>query len=354
MLPLEISETDSLQAKMERKHHKSMIIRDRMHTIYLLSNGFKRTLCAEILGCSPNTITEYIRLYNEGGLERLRQLHYHKPVSELEKHKDEIKSDIENLKPSCLSQIRQHILEKYGIQRSLERIRVLLQRWGIKYRKVNPFPGGKDIDEWLSKQAGFIKETIKPLISKSLDKEIDLLFMDAAHFVQGKFDAYLWSEKPMYAPSSSGRYRINVLGGLDLTKKTILSLYNDHYISADTVVEYFEWLRQDHYTDWSRPLHIFLDNARYQKCELVKKAVEHLNIKLEYLPAYSPNLNLIERLWKHIKKVLGRMFFPDKNSFLETIEDILDWINLEEYQHEFEGVFSPKFQTYKKSQILEW
>ena len=354
MLPFEISETDSIQAKMERKQHKSTIIRDRMHAIYLLSIGFPRQECAQILGLSANTITTYIRLYNEGGLARLRQLNYRKPTSILEDFKEQIQSDIEQIKPSCIRQIRQLIIDKYGINRSLERVRVFLHRCGIRYRKLNPCPGPKDIDKWLSKQEEFLENITKPLIDKSLTKQIDLLFMDAAHFVQGKFDAYLWSQKPMYAPTSNGRYRINVLGGLDLSKRAILCLYNDHYISADTLMEYFEWLRQAHYRNPKRTLYILLDNARYQKCQLVQQGAKALNIELVYLPAYSPNLNLIERLWRHIKKLLGRMFFPDKKAFWEAIENILDLINDKEYQHNLKGVFNPNFQTFKKSKILAW
>ena len=64
-----------------------------------------------------------------------------------------------------------------------------------------------------------------------------------------------------------------------------------------------------------------MDNARYQKCKLVfEKAVE-LNIELLYLPAYSPNLNIIERLWKHVKQSCL------KNTYYETFESFQDAID---------------------------
>lgn len=354
MLPLNISKADALQANIERKKHKSAIVRDRMHAIYLLSEGYNRQACAHILNCRANTVTSYIRLYNEGGLEQLRTLYYNKPQSELAKHEDAIKKDLKELKPSSISEIRQYLLEKYGIDRSLERIRVFIRRIGLKYRKVGTLPGGKNIEKWLAEQAAFLEHRLNPLIEKALSGEIDLLFSDAAHFVQGKFSTYIWSEQPMYAPSSSGRYRINVLSGLDIANNWVLSLYNDHYISAETVVEYFEWLRKEHYQDFGRPLHLVLDNARYQKCELVTQAAERLKIELVYLPAYSPNLNLIERLWKHMKKILARNFFPDKASFLLAIEELLDLINTDEYEEKLDSLFNIKFQAFEKSRILTW
>jgi len=47
---------------------------------------------------------------------------------------------------------------------------------------------------------------------------------------------------------------------------------------------------------------IFLDNARYQRCALVMETAKNLNIELCFLPSLSPNLNLIVRLWKFVKK----------------------------------------------------
>ena len=77
-------------------------------------------------------------------------------------------------------------------------------------------------------------------------------------------------------------------------------MYNEGYVDAAFLIDYLNWLREKHYTDRERPLHMVIDNARYQHCALVKQSAEGLNIVLEFLPPYSPNLNLIERLWKSI------------------------------------------------------
>ena len=49
------------------------------------------------------------------------------------------------------------------------------------------------------------------------------------------------------------------------------------------------------------PITLVLDNARYQRNAVVMALAEQLGITLLFLPSYSPNLNLIERLWKFIK-----------------------------------------------------
>ena len=50
------------------------------------------------------------------------------------------------------------------------------------------------------------------------------------------------------------------------------------------------------------PLTLFLDHARYQRCALVQAPAQALGIELEFLPAYSPNPNPIERYWRWVKK----------------------------------------------------
>ncbi len=72
------------------------------------------------------------------------------------------------------------------------------------------------------------------------------------------------------------------------------------------------------------PITLVLDNARYQKCKLVWAVAKSLNIEMLYLPSYSPNLNLIERLWKFVKKdVLYSKYYADFGSFSAAIADCL-------------------------------
>ncbi|MBX2844225.1 MAG: hypothetical protein KTR26_20835 [Flammeovirgaceae bacterium] len=76
--------------------------------------------------------------------------------------------------------------------------------------------------------------------------DTDLLFLDTAHFVQGSYRTYIWSKEPRYFPSAHGRYRVNVLAGLDPANAQILSYYNDSYINACSITGFFQWLREQH------------------------------------------------------------------------------------------------------------
>ncbi|UZR98408.1 helix-turn-helix domain-containing protein [Chondrinema litorale] len=212
MLPIEISKANARTANMLRNRleakHKNPIIRDRFHMIWLLYKGFRRGECANILGVRPNIITKYIRLYNEGGLELLSRFNYKKPVSKLMAHKDKICKAINNILPDCISAIREWIRQELGIERSLHRVRIFIKELGFRYRKTMPFPGGKLSEDWLKEQEKFKTETLFPFLGKAACGSVDLLFLDSAHFVQGKFERFLWSQKPCCNPTLHGRYRV--------------------------------------------------------------------------------------------------------------------------------------------------
>ena len=100
------------------------------------------------------------------------------------------------------------------------------------------------------------------------------------------------------------------------------------------------------------PITLVLDNARYQKCKIVTALASQLNIELLFLPAYSPNLNLIERLWKFVKKkVLYSKYYPDFDSFKHSISDCLNQTHTT-YKAELDSLLTLKFQAFKKCNFI--
>ena len=149
--------------------------------------------------------------------------------------------------------------------------------------------------------------------------------MDSAHFVHSVFVGFVWCVARVFIQSASGRKRLNVLGALDAHSKELFTITNQTYINSQTVCQMLEKLAA-HYG--KQALVIVLDNARYQKCKLVIQKAEELGIKLLYLPPYSPNLNLIERVWKFVKnEVLYSQYYADFDSFKTSIENCLGEIN---------------------------
>lgn len=352
MLPFSLSQTDADCVNIERKTHSNRLIRDRMYVLHLLHMGFKRGECARIVGCHANSVTTYIKMYQTGGLAAIRALHYSYPRHELETMYDQVEAIIERSNCSTISDVSEVLRTHFLYDRTNEAVRQLLLKLGFKRRKTGTFPGkAKDFEAWQTKQDNFI-EKIYSLIEKADNESIDLLFGDAAHFVYGKFNAYSWGKNVRYSPSGHGRYRINVYGVYDVVTNQVYSMYNEGYIDAEFMVEYFEWLREQVYKNRQRPLHIILDNARYQHCQYVKECAKGLNIILEFLPGYSPNLNLIERLWKYMKKILAKQYHYSKETFEKAIFDLLRSLNLSTHQDNLWTLLNPLFQRFEKSQIL--
>jgi transposase len=100
------------------------------------------------------------------------------------------------------------------------------------------------------------------------------------------------------------------------------------------------------------PITIVCDNARYQKCKLVQELADTLKIELLYLPSYSPNLNLIERLWKLVKKqCLYSKYYPEFSEFKTAISHFIDTAH-QTHTKELNSLLSLKFQTFNKAQFI--
>ena len=125
----------------------------------------------------------------------------------------------------------------------------------------------------------------------------------------------------MFIKAASGRYRFNVLGALDAISLQLVTVTNDSYINAQSVGQLLLKLRRLWPDD---RLTVVLDNARYQHCRFVLDVAAALEIELLFLPPYSPNLNLIERLWKFVKKeCLATQYYASFEPFKAAITSCL-------------------------------
>jgi transposase len=167
----------------------------------------------------------------------------------------------------------------------------------------------------------YYDKIIHPLMRKAKQNKLVLLFLDASHFVMGcDFLGYIYGITRRFVKTFSGRKRYNVLGALNFVTKEVITVTNDTYITAVEVCDILRKIATE-YRD--NIVHIVLDNARYQKCEIVTTLAKELGITLDFLPAYSPNLSLIERLWKYVKSRLHSKYYNEFEEFKKTIDTII-------------------------------
>jgi transposase len=173
--------------------------------------------------------------------------------------------------------------------------------------------------------------------------------VDAAHFVYGPFLGYLWCLVRLLVPGPSGRQRYNVLAALNAVTREVIRVANHSYINADSVCAL---LRQVAAAGWPRPITLVLDNARYQRCAPVQALARSLRLELLYLPSYSPNLNLIERLWKFVKgQCLASRVLPTYGEFTGTIDRCLNTLHTQHYE-QMATLLTLNFQTYDDVPVL--
>ena len=147
----------------------------------------------------------------------------------------------------------------------------------------------------------------------------------------------------------SGRKRYNVLGALDAVTHRLIRVTNHDYINAESVCAL---LRAVAAASVGLPITLVLDNARYQKCAGVQTLAKSLKIELLYLPGYSPNLNLIERLWRFLRKEsLDSTYYEDFGQFTTAIDRCLDDLPTV-HKGEMETLLTHRFQTFGNVPLL--
>jgi transposase len=199
------------------------------------------------------------------------------------------------------------------------------------------------------KQKEYLEQEIQPRLEEAQAGKRVVLFVDAAHFVLAPFLGFLWSVVRVFIQAPSGRQRFNVLGALNAITHELITVTNETYITALSVCELLEKIAQLYA---GRPISIFLDNARYQKCTLVKEKAKSLNIELCFLPSYSPNLNLIERVWKFVKKkCLYSKYYEKFPAFKAAISKCLDE-TITTHKSDLDSLLTLRFQLFQKAQFV--
>lgn len=176
-----------------------------------------------------------------------------------------------------------------------------------------------------------------------------MFFVDAAHFVLSTFLGWMWCMARVCVKAASGRQRHNVLGAFNAVTHQFIHVSNDTYITATTVCELLHKIAA---AGLGIPITLVLDNARYQHCRLVEEVAKTLNIELLFLPSYSPNLNLIERLWKFVKKsALNSRYQGSFADFRHNVEQCLDQLPTT-HRSAIKSLMTLNFQTFENVSML--
>jgi len=311
-------------------------------TALLLRESIELEKISRIAGVSKRQVYNYQKAYQTQGVGARAVDTRYRPASELEAYKDIIKADITAHPVATASEASERILSLTGIKRSPTQVRTFMHRLGLKPLKVAAIPAKANP----AAQAEFLETALKPRMEQATEGNRALLFMDAAHFVWQLYAGVLWCVSRIFIPAASGRMRINVLGAYDPIKNELIKRINRSYINSFEVIKLLEQIKTI-YRD--QAITIVLDNAKYQRCNAVIEKAKALHIELLFLPSYSPNLNLIERLWRFVKKeCLYSKYYERANEFETAIVKCLGEINTRK-RHKMKTLMTLKFQVFPDS-----
>jgi transposase len=351
MKPLVLTPGQRREIERRRKETLDRRVYQRLTAVLTLAEGKSRGEVAHLLGIGLSQLGEWLRVYRNNGLDGLCILHYKgDPGKLIAQQVDQLKEKVSTGCFRSSDQIRQWLKDTFGVSYTSSGVKDLLRRIGVSYHKVSGFLWKADPD----KQHAFVKRVAR---HKREAKRPDAprtrrYYVDACHPIWGLdlvYCCWLLVGQRLLVGMGSGRKRLNILGAYcpDDHEYVDYRLTRDN-INGEQFVNFLRLLRSMH-PETERFI-LYVDGARYYDSPVVKEWLKrHPEFHLSRVPAYSPNVNLIERMWKFLRaKALSRWHktFEDMQA---AVSEVLD--HLEDYRSELQTLMTEKFHIIDKQDI---
>jgi transposase len=313
--------------------------RDRIKAILMLNDGYSFEEIARVLIVDEDSIRRWYSLYQTGGIESLSYNNYKGSDPFLSsEEQSQLAVDMDGHIFLTSKEVCAYVFKKFKVKYSTKGMTNLLGRMGFVYKKPKAIPGKADRKE----QEKFIQKYRK--LKREKQKQDKIYFVDGAHPLHNPILQYGWikSGEEKYIETNTGRNRLNINGAYNVEGKKVIAR-EDESINAQSTIKLLLQLLS---IQPKGKLYVILDNARYYRSELVKDFLKkNSRIKFIFLPPYSPNLNLIERIWKFVKKKVSyNKYYEDFSVFRKKFLHHLN--NLEKFEEELQTLMTEKFQLF--------
>jgi len=285
----------------------------KINAILLLHEGWSYEQIATALLLDETTARRYLKNYQRKGLDGLLDNLYEGRNPKLDPEQIvELKGHLQQVIYPNAKSIVAYVARTFGVKYTPEGLPHLLHRLGFVYKKTKAVPGKADPE----KQQAFI-ETYHQLKEQKGPHD-RIYFMDGCHPNHNAMPAYGWIQKGVTKeiPTNTARRRIHLNGALDISDFDLV-IREDPTLNAQSTIVLFKQIEDKN--PLAKAIHVIADNAPYYRSRLIKEHLQDSKIKIIFLPSYSPNLNLIERLWKFFHKTIQyNQYYPTFDRFKEV------------------------------------
>lgn len=311
-----LSSADREKLKLMHRSEKDGRTRDRIKAVLLSDKGWSYNRIAEALLLDSDTVSRHVDEYCKRA-----KLHIETGGSSGKLNADQRQALILHIEETTylkVCDICDYVEKRFGVKYSVAGMTSWLKHHGFSYKKPKPTPSKADPE----KQAAFIKYYEELLNTTAEDEPI--LFIDGVHPTMATKVSYGWIKKgkDKLIATAASRTRLNLMGALNLeTMRVDVKSYET--LDSDAMADY--WLHLKSLYPNAPKIHIVLDRGPYNLSCKTKEAAEKCGIILHPLPAYSPNLNPIERVWKVMNEhVRNNRFFTSAKEFRQSIMHFFD------------------------------
>ncbi len=342
MTTFTLSQEEISILKAAHKATKKRREADRIKTIILLGTGWTIREVVEALLLDDETIKNYLKRYKKGKLNALLHDNFKGYSGKLSKPETEQLDKHLNENTYVRTQdIVSHVSKHFKVKYSITGMRDLLHRIGYAYKEPKLVPGKADAktqEEFVE----FYKE-----LKQTKGANNPICYIDGVHPQHNSVSAYGWIKKGEVRElkSNTGCQRLNINGAINIGELSPVVGYSKS-INAQSTICLLKKIESKHPD--AESIYTICDNARYYRSKKVKVYLEKSKIKLVFLPPYSPNLNLIERLWKYFRKiVLYNKYYETFDEFKKACKSFFR--QSKKYKESISSLLTENFQIIRSS-----
>ena len=320
--------------KLSRRRYRKVTV------LVMLHQGFSVEMVRMALGLDDNTVRRYWEGYEEQGIDTYLADHYVPYSGKLTSEQEATLTD--HLDVNLYLDVKPIIAwvkESFDVCYSISGMRDLLHRLGFTYKQTKSVPSKADEEA----QRSFVEEKLPELLSEIEAGQAEVYYADGTHPTHNTKTGRGWIRKgtDFEIDCNSGRKRVNINGAIRATKPEHMVYDITETINAQSTQRLCRQLLRKHP---GKTIYLVCDNARYNRCKWLQEWAEGTRIEFVFLPAYSPNLNLIERLWRLLRKeAINSIYYETYDQFRSGIIDFLK--NLKDYKDEVRSLLTLNFRT---------